>query len=106
MKALKEMIGTLAQSVQSIAARQGAPAKTLNKSVALISELELLFQQRCLKRERDGDAKKQGITKWQKLLDELRTDVVAAASAVQAPTVSKDPSMSSLVCGSFDTETS
>jgi hypothetical protein len=92
MKALKEMVGTLAQSVQVLASRQSAPADSVKKSEALTSQLE--FQQRCLKRERDCDSKKQGIVKQQNLLDELKTKVKAASAAAKSArvVVLKDPS--------------
>ena len=61
----------MAQSVQTLTARQSAPTDQLKKSVELNSELE--YQQRCIKRERDCDSKKQGIVRQQNLLDELKT---------------------------------
>ena len=47
MNVLKGLVNTLAQSVQSLAARQAVPTEQLKKSVELTSELE--YQQRCIK---------------------------------------------------------
>ena len=50
MNVLKGLVNSLAQSVQTLTARQSAPTDQLKKSVELNSELE--YQQRCIKRER------------------------------------------------------
>ena len=89
MNVLKGLVNSLAQSVQTLTARQSAPTDQLNKSVELNSELE--YQQRCIKRERDCDSKKQGIVRQQNLLDELKTRVKSITTAVEtAPTVILD----------------
>ena len=59
----------LAQLVQTLSARQTAPTEQLKKSVELTSSSE--YQQRCLKRERECESKRQGIVQQQNLLDEL-----------------------------------
>ena len=89
MNTLKTLVTSLAQSVQKLTDRQAAPSEQLKKSERLTSELE--YQQRCLKRERDCDSKKQGIVKQQYLLDELQTKVKAIAARIEdAPTIILD----------------
>ena len=61
MTTLKTLVASLAQSVQTLTSRQAAPSEQHKKSEKLTSELE--YQQRCLKRERECDSKKQGIVK-------------------------------------------
>jgi flagellar biosynthesis/type III secretory pathway chaperone len=86
MNVLKTLVNTLAQSVQTLAARQAAPTEQLKKSVELTSSLE--YQQRCLKRERDCDSKRQGIVRQQNLLDELQTRVRSITATVEtAPAI-------------------
>ena len=81
MNTLKTLVASLAQSVQTLTSRQAAPSEQLKKSEKLTSELE--YQQRCLKRERECDSKKQGIVKQQNLLDELQTKVKAIAARIE-----------------------
>jgi hypothetical protein len=89
MNVLKGLVNSLAQSVQTLTARQSAPTDQLKKSVELNSELE--YQQRCIKRERDCDSKKQGIVRQQNLLDELKTRIKSITTSVEtAPTVILD----------------
>ena len=89
MNVLKTLVTSLAQSVQTLTARQAAPSEQLKRSEELTSTLQ--YQQRCLKRERECDAKKQGIVRQQNLLDELQTKVKAiAAGLVTAPAVILD----------------
>ena len=92
MNVLKGLVNSLAQSVQTLAARQSAPSDQLKKSVELTSELE--FQQRCIKRERDCDSKRQGIVRQQNLLDELQTRVrrVTATVETASTVILDDPS--------------
>ena len=58
----------------------------------LNSELE--YQQRCIKRERDCDSKKQGIVRQQNLLDELKTRVKSITTSVETAStvILDDPS--------------
>ena len=92
MNVLKGLVNTLAQSVQSLVARQAVPTEQLKKPVELTSELE--YQQRCIKRERDCDSKRQGIVRQQNLLDELKPRVKSIATTVEtAPAlILDDPS--------------
>ena len=92
MNVLKGLVNSLAQPVQTLAARQSAPSDQLKKSVELTSELE--FQQRCIKRERDCDSKRQGIVRQQNLLDELQTRVrrVTATVETASTVILDDPS--------------
>ena len=92
MNVLKGLVNSLAQSVQTLAARQSAPSDQLKKSVELTSELE--FQQRCIKRERDCDSKRQGIVRQQNLLDELQTRVKRVTATVETAStvILDDPS--------------
>ena len=84
MNALKSLVNFLAQSVQTLTARQTAPAEQLTKSEELTSSLE--YQLRRLKRERECDSKKQGMVRQQNLLDELQTKVNAIAARVEDAT--------------------
>ena len=89
MNVLKTLVNSLAQSVQTLTARQTAPTEQLKKSEELTSSLE--YQQRCLKRERECDSKKQGIVRQQNFLDELQTKVKSIAARVEsAPAVILD----------------
>jgi hypothetical protein len=81
MTTLRTLVASLAQSVQTLTSRQAAPSEQIKKSERLTSELE--YQQRCLKRERDCDSKKQGIVKQQNLLDELQTKVKCIAARIE-----------------------
>ena len=81
MTTLKTLVASLAQSVQTLSSRQAAPSEQMKKSEKLTSELE--YQQRCLKRERECDSKKQGIVKQQNLLDELQTKVKNIAARIE-----------------------
>ena len=81
MNTLKTLVTSLAQSVQTLTARQAAPTEQLKKSEEVTNALE--YQQRCLKRERECDSKKQGIVKQQKLLDELQTKVKSIAARIE-----------------------
>ena len=95
MNVLKTLVNTLAQSVQTLAARQAAPTEQLKKSVELTSSLE--YQQRCLKRKRDCDSKRQGIVRQQNLLDELQTRVRSITATVEtASTIILDDPTSDL----------
>jgi hypothetical protein len=60
--------------------------------VELTSELE--SQQRCIKRERDCDSKRQGIVRQQNLLDELQTRVKRVTATVETAStvILDDPS--------------
>ena len=80
MNVLKSLVNSLAQSVQTLTARQTAPTKQLEKSEELTSSLE--YQQRCLKRKHECDSKKQGIVRQPNFLDELQTKVKAIAARV------------------------
>ena len=89
MNAMKAMVNSLAQSVQTLTSRVAAPSDQLKKSEELTTTLE--YQQRCLKRERECAPKQQGIVKQQNLLDELQTRVKAIAAKVEtAPVVVLD----------------
>ena len=56
MNALKLMVGSLADAVGKLSAHKTAPDEQFKKSQALIVNLE--YQARCLKRERECDANK------------------------------------------------
>ena len=95
MNAMKAMVNSLAQSVQTLTSRVAAPSDQLKKSEELTATLE--YQQRCLKRERECDPKQQGIVKQQNLLDELQTRVKAIAAKVEtAPVVVLDDPLADL----------
>ena len=81
MNVLKGLVNSLAQSVQTLTARQSAPTDQLKKSVELNSELE--YQQRCIKRERDCDSKKQGIVRQQNLLGANTDAIIASQGATE-----------------------
>ena len=95
MNAMKAMVNSLAQSVQTLTSRVAAPSDQLKKSEELTTTLE--YQQRCLKRERECAPKQQGIVKQQNLLDELQTRVKAIAAKVEtAPVVVLDDPLADL----------
>jgi hypothetical protein len=82
---MKTMIGTLAESVKTLSNRQSAPADQVKECQALTETIR--YEQRCLKRDRESDGKKQGIVKQQNLLDELACQVKAATAAVESAQV-------------------
>ena len=95
MNAMKAMVNSLAQSVQTLTSRQEAPSEQLKKSEELTTTLE--YQQRCLKRERECDPKQQGIVKQQNLLDELQTRVKSIKAKIEtAPVIVLDDPSSDL----------
>lgn len=77
---MKNMIGSLANSVKALSERQSAPGAQIKECQKLTDAMR--FEQRCLKREREGDGKKQGVIKQQNLLDELACQVKRATDAV------------------------
>ena len=81
MNVLKTLVTSLAQSVQTLTARQAAPTEQLKDSEELTSTPQ--YQQHCLKGERECGSKKQGIMRQQNLLDELQTKVKAIAASVE-----------------------
>ena len=88
---MKNMIGSLADSVKALSERQAAPGVQIRECQKLTDAMK--FEQRCLKREREGDGKKQGVIKQQNLLDELACQVKRATDAVAGAQVyaPKDP---------------
>ena len=91
MSQMRSMIGDLCESVKSLSRQQAAPGDQIKECLQLTNDMK--YEQRCLKRAREGDGKKQGIVKQQNLLDELACQVKAATDAVAAAKVyvPKDP---------------